>query len=100
MIRISKANRITSIADFVASRYGKSTALGALVTIIAVVGIVPYISLQLKAVSTSFTLLWNYPRLVTTVPTADIFTLSDTAYVADRVGRLRHPLWHAPPGCD
>src|SRR5215212_9558135 len=55
MIRISKANRITSIADFVASRYGKSTALGALVTIIAVVGIVPYISLQLKAVSTSFT---------------------------------------------
>ena len=41
MIRISKVNRITSIADFVGSRYGKSTLLGGLVTIIAVVGIIP-----------------------------------------------------------
>src|SRR5687768_11962574 len=48
IIRISKANRITTIADFVASRYGKSTLLGGLVTVIAVIGIVPYISLQLK----------------------------------------------------
>jgi Na+/proline symporter/signal transduction histidine kinase len=57
MVRISKINRITTIADFVASRYGKSTLLGALVTVIAVVGVAPYISLQLDAVSTSFTLL-------------------------------------------
>ena len=55
IIRISKVNRITSIADFIASRYGKSYYLGGLVTIIAVVGIMPYISLQLKAISTSFT---------------------------------------------
>ena len=47
IIRISKVNRITSIADFIASRYGKSYYLGGLVTIIAVVGIMPYISLQL-----------------------------------------------------
>ena len=53
MIRISKANRITSIADFVSSRYGKSHLLGALVTLIAVVGVIPYIALQLKAVSSS-----------------------------------------------
>ena len=53
MIRISKANRITSIADFIASRYGNSQLLGGLATIIAVIGIVPYISLQLKAVSNS-----------------------------------------------
>src|SRR6185295_7918981 len=58
MIRISKANRITSIADFIASRYGKSPTLGGLVTVIAVVGIIPYISLQLKAISTSFNGLW------------------------------------------
>jgi hypothetical protein len=51
MIRIVKANRITSIADFISSRYGKSHLLGGLVTIIAVVGIIPYIALQLKAVS-------------------------------------------------
>ncbi len=57
MVRISQVNRITTIADFVASRYGKSTLLGGLVTVIAVVGIVPYISLQLDAVSASFTLL-------------------------------------------
>lgn len=57
MVRIAKRERITSIADLVASRYGKSRGLGALVTVIAVVGIVPYISLQLKAVSTSLLLL-------------------------------------------
>src|ERR671933_1389718 len=57
IIRISKTYRITSIADFIASRYGKSQALGGLVTVIAVVGVVPYISLQLKAISTSFTIL-------------------------------------------
>lgn len=63
IIRISKVNRITSIADFVASRYGKSQILGGLVTVIAVIGIVPYISLQLKAVSNSFTILLHYPGL-------------------------------------
>ena len=57
MIRIGKANRITSIADFVSSRYGKSHLLGALVTLIAVVGVVPYIALQLKAVSSSLNVL-------------------------------------------
>jgi Na+/proline symporter len=42
MIRISKAQRITSIADFIASRYGKSQLLAGLVTVIAVIGVVPY----------------------------------------------------------
>ena len=57
IVRISRANRITSIADFIASRYGKSAALAGIVTVIAVVGIVPYIALQLKAVSHSVALL-------------------------------------------
>uniref|UniRef100_UPI003D146F4B sodium:solute symporter family protein n=1 Tax=Sedimenticola sp. TaxID=1940285 RepID=UPI003D146F4B len=61
IIRISKQHRITSIADFIASRYGKSMLLGGLVSIIAVVGIMPYIALQLKAVSVSYTVLTNYP---------------------------------------
>ena len=51
MIRISKANRITSIADFIASRYGKSACSAAWSRSIAVIGIIPYIALQLKAVS-------------------------------------------------
>jgi Na+/proline symporter/nitrogen-specific signal transduction histidine kinase len=55
ILRISKQHRITSLADFIASRYGKSALLGGVVTVIAVIGILPYISLQLKAVSASFT---------------------------------------------
>ncbi len=57
MVRISKAYRITSIADFIASRYGKSRLLASMVTLVAVIGIVPYIALQLKAVSSEFGLL-------------------------------------------
>src|SRR5205823_8645292 len=64
ILRISKQNRITSLADFIASRYGKSALLGGLVTVIAVIGILPYISLQLKAVSNSFTILVQYPQIV------------------------------------
>ena len=64
MIRIVKANRITSIADFISSRYGKSHLLGGLVTIIAVIGIIPYIALQLKAVSSTVSLLLSYPDIV------------------------------------
>lgn len=57
IVRISKEHNITSIADFLSQRYGKSPWLGALVTIIAFLGIMPYIALQLKAVSTSFYIL-------------------------------------------
>ena len=63
MVRISKAQRITSIADFIASRYGMSQLLGGLVTVIAVFGVVPYIALQLKAVAWSFTILLRYPEV-------------------------------------
>ncbi|MDN3517621.1 sensor histidine kinase [Aquisalimonas lutea] len=61
MIRIAKQHRVTSIADFIASRYGKSMLLGGLATFIAVVGITPYIALQLKAVSASFDALISFP---------------------------------------
>jgi Na+/proline symporter/nitrogen-specific signal transduction histidine kinase len=63
ILRISKQNRITSLADFIASRYGKSALLGGIVTVIAVIGILPYISLQLKAVSSSFAILVQYPEI-------------------------------------
>ena len=53
LIRISHAQRITSIADFLSSRFGKSSHLAVLVTLIAVVTITPYIALQLKAITTS-----------------------------------------------
>jgi Na+/proline symporter/nitrogen-specific signal transduction histidine kinase len=61
MIRIARQYRITSIADFIASRYGKSRALAALVTLIALVGILPYVALQLKAISSGYALLTAAP---------------------------------------
>ncbi|MDP6833483.1 MAG: sodium:solute symporter, partial [Alphaproteobacteria bacterium] len=54
LVRISKQQRITSIADFISARYGKSAAISALVTVIALIGVTPYIALQLKAVAASF----------------------------------------------
>jgi Na+/proline symporter/nitrogen-specific signal transduction histidine kinase len=60
MIRISKAQRITSIADFIASRYGKSQLLAGMVTVIAVIGVVPYIALQLKAMAASVDVLLEH----------------------------------------
>ncbi len=63
VIRISKSHNITSIADFIAARYGKSQMLAAAVTVIATLGTLPYIALQLKAVSASFTVLLGYPAV-------------------------------------
>src|SRR5712671_642047 len=83
IIRISKQNRITSIADFVASRYGKSQMLGGLVTIIAVVGIIPYIALQLKAISSTFLIVLQYPALATPEnQSAPLFLGDNTFYIA------------------
>ncbi len=60
IVRISKENNITSIADFISSRYGRSQWLGAIITVITLMGIMPYIALQLRAVSTSFTIITGY----------------------------------------
>jgi Na+/proline symporter/signal transduction histidine kinase len=53
VVRLAKAQNITSIADFIAARHGKSQAVAATVALIAIIGTVPYIALQLKAVSFS-----------------------------------------------
>src|SRR4249919_608297 len=53
IVRLAKAHNITSIADFIAARYGKGQAVAATVALIAIVGTIPYIALQLKAVSSS-----------------------------------------------
>lgn len=62
MVRISKEQNIVSIADFISSRYGKSALLGGVVTIFAVLGIMPYIALQLKAVAHTFDLITLPPE--------------------------------------
>ena len=57
IIRVCRQQRLTSIADFISARYGKSASLGALVTGGCVLGVVPYIALQIKAIAASFVIL-------------------------------------------
>lgn len=59
ILRIAKTQNITSVADFVAARYGKSESVAALVCLIALVGTIPYIALQLKAVSSSLSVFFS-----------------------------------------
>ena len=54
LVRIGRTQRITSIADLISSRFGKSTSLGVIVTFMAVVAATPYIALQLQSVTLSF----------------------------------------------
>ena len=54
LVRIGRAQRITSIADLISARFGKSTTLGVIVTVMAVVAATPYIALQLQSVTLSF----------------------------------------------
>jgi signal transduction histidine kinase/Na+/proline symporter len=80
-VRIAKANNITSIADFLGSRYGQSVGLGTVVAVITVVGITPYIALQLKAISQTFEVLIRYPVVATElVPSASRSFYTDTAF--------------------
>ncbi|MBU2630613.1 MAG: histidine kinase, partial [Proteobacteria bacterium] len=80
IIRISKTNKITSIADFIASRYGKSATVAGVVTIIAVLGIIPYMSVQIKAISTTYLLLSKGPQIIVLPYLTDIPFLKDTAF--------------------
>ncbi len=90
MVRIARTWRITSIADFIASRYGKSRLLAGLVTLIALVGVVPYVALQLKAVASGFALLTGTPH-------AGRGRVRHRAADRAGAGRLHHRLRHAPP---
>ncbi len=84
IIIISKREKITSIADFISARYGKNTKLGVLATIVAVTGIIPYISIQLKAIATSFEVL-TQTHLINEVITETIF-LDTSHYITILLG--------------
>ena len=62
MVRLKNSQRITSIADFISSRYNRSQGLGAIVTLIAIIGMAPYIALQLKAVVATFEIVSITPE--------------------------------------
>ncbi len=74
IIRISRVNKISSIADFISLRYGNSRFLGALVTAVCLFGILPYIALQLKSISETFHIVTK------TESSSNIFT-DTTTYV-------------------
>lgn len=61
LVLVAKERNVTSIADFIGSRFGKSHLLAALVTVIAVTAVIPYLALQLKAVALSFDVLSGTP---------------------------------------
>jgi Na+/proline symporter/CheY-like chemotaxis protein len=65
IVRLAKAQNITSIADFIAARYGKGQAVAATVALIAIIGTIPYIALQLKAVSSSLSTILAHMQITT-----------------------------------
>ncbi|TAF66286.1 MAG: histidine kinase [Cytophagales bacterium] len=74
MIRICKTQHITNLADFISTRYGKNIELGVLVTLLCLLGILPYIAIQLKAISVSFNILQEKS------PSTNTFFLYDTSF--------------------
>ena len=69
LVRVAKEQRITTISDLIASRYGKSAPLGTLVASLVVVGMIPYIGLQLKAVSATFRIMFRDDPILSGVDT-------------------------------
>jgi PAS domain S-box-containing protein len=78
IIRLAKRHNVTSIADFLAARYGKSRAVAVIVTLIAIIGVLPYVSLQLQAVSTTFAALAGP---ITFEPATGLPVWYDTAFI-------------------
>ena len=68
VIQLAKSQNITSIADFIAARYGKSQAVAATVAAVAIIGSVPYIALQLKAVASSLETILGNDQAIASVP--------------------------------
>ncbi len=79
LVRICRTQRINSLADFISTRYGKNFSLAVVVTVLCVLGIIPYISLQLKAIATSISVLGgnNSPE-----HNLSTFLQDDTFYIA------------------
>lgn len=80
LIRVSKHHNITSIADFIGARYGRHQALAMMVTLVAVIGTLPYIALQLKAVAFGFEILAS-PAFEAGAPVARASFFGDSALV-------------------
>src|SRR6201988_96365 len=82
VIGLAKSQNITSIADFIAARYGKSQAVAATVALIAIIGSVPYIALQLKAVASSLETILSEDQAFASIPIVGDIALTVTLAMA------------------
>src|SRR5579872_868860 len=82
VVRLAKSQNITSAADFIAARYGKSQAVAATVALIAIIGSVPYIALQLKAVASSLGTIMGEDQVLSSVPVINDIALIVTLAMA------------------
>jgi Na+/proline symporter/signal transduction histidine kinase len=82
VIKLAKSQNITSIADFIAARYGKSQAVAATVALIAIIGSVPYIALQLKAVASSLETILSEDQAFSAIPVVGDIALIATLAMA------------------
>lgn len=74
IVRISRVNKISSIADFISLRYGNRRFLGALIALICIFSIIPYIGLQIKAISETY-------HLITGTETSNNILFDSATYV-------------------
>src|SRR5215468_7028098 len=82
VIELAKRQNITSIADFIGARYGKSQAVAATVALIAIIGSVPYIALQLKAVASSLETILSEDQAFSHIPIVGDMALMVTLAMA------------------
>src|SRR6201985_3184927 len=82
VIKLAKSQNITSIADFIAARYGKSQAVAGTVALIAIIGSVPYIALQLKAMASSLETILSEEQAFSKIPIAGDIALIVTLAMA------------------
>src|SRR5664279_940101 len=82
VIKLAKSQNITSIADFIGARYGKSQAVAATVALIAIIGSVPYIALQLKAVASSLETILSEDQAFSSIPIIGDIALDVTLAMA------------------
>lgn len=80
--RVRQHHTISSIADFIAARYGKTGALASLVTILAVIAIVPYLALQLRAIALSAAIILEPAAGVASTTNSVLFLTSVLAILA------------------
>src|ERR1700722_6365616 len=81
-VQPAKSQTIPSIADFIAARYGKSQAVAATVALIAIIGSVPYIALQLKAVASSLETILSEDQAFSSIPIVGDIALDATLAMA------------------